>query len=529
MNSFSRFPLRFGVFALRFLFVRDSKGFGTLAAIAVMLSGCISLAPDYERPAAELPAGWSGPAGESTAVGAQWWKVYGDPQLDRLVEEALASNADLAAAVARVDEARAQLGETRAAQFPTLQAGVDASRVESSLRTATPLPPGVERVNNNYRATLDMSYELDLWGRLRDASAAARAELLATEAARETVRIVLAADVVQAYYALRALDEQVAATQRSLVTRSESLSLQQLRFEHGTLSEFEYRQREAEVEAARAQLPVLERRRAEQESALAVLLGNSPKAVYEGTVVEHLPPVPDPVDTPSYLFVPAGLPAELLLRRPDLVEAEQRLIAANARIGVARAAYLPSITLTGFLGNASAELSDLFSGPAGISGVAAAIGQPIFTGWRISSQVDAASALERQALAQYQRAIQNAFRDVRNALVAQTKTREQFEAEHRHVAALRETLRLAQLRYENGVASQLDVLDAERNLLAAELNRSDALRARRAAVADLFKALGGGWGADSGTLSRHQPGAFASPGSPTPALSRAEGHDDRTP
>ena len=490
------------------------KGSFGMAAIAAVLSGCISLAPDYQRPAAELPAAWSGPAGQSTAVGGQWWKVYGDAQLDRLVEEALASNADLAAAVARVDEARARLGETRAAQYPTLQAGIEASRVESSLRTATPLPSGVERVNDNYRAALDMSYELDLWGRLRDASAAARAELLATEAARETVRIVLAADVVQGYFSLRALDEQVAATQRSLATRSESLSLQQLRFEHGTLSEFEYRQREAEVEAARAQLPVLERRRTEQESALAVLLGQSPKFIYEGTVVEQSPPAPDPAGAPPELFVPAGLPAELLLRRPDLIEAEQRLIAANARIGVARAAYLPSITLTGFLGNASADLDNLFSGPAGISGIVAAIGQPIFTGWRISSQVDAASARERQALAQYQRAIQNAFRDVRNALVAQTKTREQFEAEHRRVTALRDTLRLAQLRYENGIASQLDVLDAERNLLDAELNRSDALRARRAAVADLFKSLGGGWGAGSESLSRYDPPAAGGSGAP---------------
>jgi multidrug efflux system outer membrane protein len=474
-----------------------TKGLNQIVAVftAAALSGCLSLAPGYERPAAELPAGWSAPAGQSAAVGARWWTVFGDDQLDCLVDEALAHNTDLALAIARVDEARARLGETRSAQFPALQAGADASRTRSSLRTATPLPPGVERVNDNYRAVLDASYELDLWGRLRDASAAARAELLASEAARETVRIVVAADTVQGYFALRALDEQLAATRRSLATRSESLALQKLRYEGGVISEYEYRQLEAEVEAARAQLPGLERSRVQQESALAVLLGQSPKAVYDGTVVEAA--AAEPVGTPPGLIVPAGLPSELLLRRPDLIEAEQRLIAANARIGVARAAYLPSISLTGLLGSESADVSDLFTGPAGISRVAAAIGQPLFTAGRIGSQVDAASARQRQALAQYQRAIQSAFRDVRNALAAQTKTRDQFEAEHRRVTALRETLRLAQLRYTNGIASQLDVLDAERNLLAAELNRSEALRALRAAVADLFKALGGGWTADS--------------------------------
>jgi multidrug efflux system outer membrane protein len=201
------------------------------------------------------------------------------------------------------------------------------------------------------------------------------------------------------------------------------------------------------------------------------------------------------IGTPPAMVVPAGLPSQLLLRRPDLVEAEQRLVAANARIGVARATYFPTILLTGSLGTESAELGELFTGPSGIARVAAAIAQPIFTAGRIGAQVDAASARERQALALYRRAIQNAFRDIRDAIAAQAMTHEQFDAEHRRVLALRDSLRLAVLRYENGIASQLEVLDSERNLLAAELNRSDALRAQRAAVADLFKALGGGWGA----------------------------------
>lgn len=466
---------------------------------AALLGGCISLAPRYERPPLDLPAGWAAPEGRSSAeLGMQWWKVYGDPSLDKLVDEALTNNVSLALAVARVDEARALAGLARAERFPTLDARLERSRSESSLRSAMPLPPDTPRRTDTYRGTLEVAYEVDLWGRLRDASRAARAELLATEAARETVRIALAADVVNSYFALRALDEQLAATRRSLITRSESLKLQKLRFEVGAISEFEYRQIEAEVLSARAQLPALERSRAQQQNALAVLLGKSPKAVYEARVVEATPPTDG---APAALVVPAGLPSQLLLRRPDLIDAEHRLIAANARIGVARTGYFPAISLTGFRGSESAALDDLFTGPAGTWRVAAAVLQPIFRGGRAGAEVDAASARQRQALARYQQAIQSAFRDVRDAISAQTKTREQFVAEDQRVAALRESLRLAQLRYDNGIASQLDVLDAERGLLAAELNRSDALRAQRGAIADLFRALGGGWGADSPAAS----------------------------
>lgn len=467
---------------------------GVAFAMALTLAGCINLAPKYQRPAAELPADWSAPEGQSAAtLGAQWWKLYGDAPLDRMVDEALAHNANLAVAVARVDEARALLGETRSGQFPIVDASYGRERTRSSLRGSTPLPPGTERTSDNYRGTLNVSYELDLWGRLRNATGAARAELLATEAGQETVRIALVADVVQAYYSLRSLDEQVAATQRSVTSRAESLALQKKRYDAGVISEFEYRQLEAEELAARAQLPVLESRRARQENALAVLLGRSPRAIYTGVVVENVAASDESVRPDQALVVPAGLPSELLLRRPDLVEAEQRLIAANARIGAARAAYFPSLSITGFFGGESVAMSELFTGPAGTWQAAASLTQPIWNAGRVGAQVDAANARQRQALAQYRLAIQNAFREVRDAIVTQGKTREQFDAEDKRAATLREALRLAKLRYKSGVASQLDVLDAERSLLAAELNRSDALRAQRAAIADLLKALGGGW------------------------------------
>jgi multidrug efflux system outer membrane protein len=303
------------------------------------------------------------------------------------------------------------------------------------------------------------------------------------------VRVTLTADVAQGYFALRSLDGQVAATRRAVASRGESLAMQKRRFEVGDISEFEYRQLDAELAAERAQVPALEQQRSQQENALAVLLGRSPRAIYEG----GLDAGSDPEEQTVAIAVPAGLPSDLLLRRPDLVQAEQGMIAANARISVARAAYFPTISLTGYLGSESVALSDLFTGPAGIGQAALALGQPIYQGGRLDAQVKAANAREQAALAQYRLAVQNAFREVRDAVVAQVKARERLDAERDRAASLRIALRFARLRYENGLSSQLEVLDAERNLLAADQNRLDALRAQRAAIADLFKALGGVW------------------------------------
>ena len=457
---------------------------------AVLFAGC-TVGPAYQRPAAELPAAWRGvPAQGIAAGGGRWWALYADPALDRLIEEALAHNQDLALAAARVDEARALLRIADAELVPAVDAAAQRDRSRSSARSSLPLPPGVPLERNSYRAQLDVAYEIDLWGRLRGASAAARAELLATQAARETVRIALITDVARSYFALLALDAQTDATRRSLTLREDNLGLQKVRHDAGLIGDFDLRQLEAEVAAARAQLPALENNRTAQELALAVLLGRSPRAITEDAVARS----PDRGEPPAPA-VPEGLPSELLLRRPDIVEAEQRLIAANARIGVARAALFPRISLTGYLGSESAALGDLFSGPARIWQLAFALSQPIFQGGRLFGEIEAVQARERQALAQYQKTLQEAFREVRQALTAQARAREVFEAEGARALSLREALRLARIRYENGLVSQLEVLDAERNLLAAELNRADALRAQRAAVADLVKALGGGWDA----------------------------------
>ena len=444
----------------------------SILGFAFLLAACAGLKPDGVQ-----------------ARDARWWKVYGDPVLDRLVDEALAHNANVMLAIARVDEARAALSATSADQRPQVSASANRSRTRVSQRGPTPLPQGVDPQFNDTRVAVGVSYEIDLWGRLRNATQAARAELLASEAARETVLITLTSDVAQGYFALRAFDGQLEATRRSLAARSEALGMQKKRFDVGDISEFDYRQLQADVAADRALLPALELQRAQQENALAVLLGKSPRAIYEGALEAGS----DPEDRTLAIVVPAGLPSDLLLRRPDLIQAEQTLIAANARVAVARAAYFPTLSLTGTLGSESVALSDLFTGPAGMWQAALAAGQPIYAGGRIDAQVQAAGARERQALAQYQLAIQNAFRDVRDALVAQAKARERLEAESERVTALRTTLRFARLRYQNGMTGQLEVLDAERNLLAAEQNRIDALRSQRAAIADLFKALGGVW------------------------------------
>lgn len=465
-----------------------------LAVIAAAaLAGCVSLAPGYQRPAAELPAAWrDAPANGMSASRDQWWTLFGDPVLDRLVAEALAHNQDLKLAAARVDEARALLRVADAEQVPAFDASAQRDRTRRSERSSIPLPAGTQLTNNNNRATLNVSYELDLWGRLRNASDAARAELLASRAARDTVRITLAAQVAQSYFQLTALDAQVEATRRSLEFRMRDLELQKVRNASGLIGDFDLRQREAEVASARAQLPELERLRATEELALAVLLGRSPRDIIEGGVQREADRGEPPV-----AVVPEGLPSELLLRRPDLMEAEQRLIAANARIGVARGSLFPGISLTGYLGSESASLSDLFTGPAGLWQLAAALSQPIFQGGRLFAEIDATRARERQAVARYRKAIQEAFKEVRQALAAQARSREVFDAEGDRIKALNETLRLARIRYDLGISSQLELLDAERGLLQAEINRVEALRAQRSAVADLVKALGGGWNSEA--------------------------------
>jgi len=450
----------------------------------LLLAACAAV-PRPERPAVELPQAWKESA-PPFAQDGRWWRIYEDRDLEKMVDEALAGNSDLVVAAARVDEARGVLGEARSFLLPRVDAQGSASRQRNSNRSATSFP-GVPLEYSDYRAGLQLSYEVDLFGRLRAGAQAARAELAASEASRDAVRLALAAEVAKSYYALRSFEQQVNLTKQTLGLREEALGLQRKRRNAGVIGDYELRQLEAEAAAARAQLPGLEQSREREEVALQVLLGRTPKQVYETGIARN----EAQEEKLLAAVVPAGMPSELLLRRPDLIEAEQRLAAANARVAVARAEMFPSISLTGLLGSESASLSNLFSGPAILWQLGAAVTQPIFSGGRTEARTAQAQARERALIAQYQQAVRVAFSEVRNALVAQTRARETYEAQTERANALAETLRLARLRYASGIASQLEVMDAERGLLAARAARIDALRAHRAAVADLFRALGG--------------------------------------
>ena len=456
--------------------------------MAVVLAGCMTVGPDYKRPQTDVPEQWPG-ATSTEPVNATWWQTYNDPVLDKLVDESLLQNLDLRQAIARVAEARAGLGIARADQYPGVTANAAASRNRASQSSLLGVPAGTDPEFSSYRVTLDAAYEIDFWGKYRRATEAARAELLGSQFNRDAVRLTLVTDVVRGYFNLRALDAQVEVTRRTMSSRLASTALTRKRFEAGVASELDLRQSEAEAAQAQALLPTIESLLAQQETALAVLTGRSPrdivvKPVDRGTAIEALTAPPP---------VPSGLPSDLLERRPDIRAAEQSLVAANARIGQAKAAYYPSISLTGLFGVESNSLGDLFKAPSRVWQFSASAAQTVFDAGRTGSQVAAAEAREQQVLTQYQSSIQRAFKDALDALVIQRKARESLDAETVRRDALKISLDLAQLRYDSGIASLLEVLIAERALLDAELNRVEAQRAQLSATADLFKALGGGW------------------------------------
>lgn len=457
--------------------------------VALLLPACLLAAcaagPDYKRPDMVLPESWAAKPGDAgqkvSGASEQWWHLYADALLDQIEDEALAHNADIQVAAARVLEVRAQLGITEADQYPSVNANVAESRTKYSQVSGFPRP-----TQNFSHASLDASYQIDLWGKLRRTSEASRADLLSAESAKETVRLTLTTQVAQQYFALVSLDAQEASIRRVLAGRQERLALNRKQLEVGVLSEYDLHQAEADVAAVQSQLSAIVQGRDKQETVLTLLLGRSPRDVMGGELHRGSPSLP-------VASVPDGLPAELLLRRPDLKDAEQRLIALNARIGAARAQYFPSITLTSYLGSESVAFANLFTGPAGIFQFAANISQPIFNAGRVGYMVDVAEARRDQALIQYKQAVASAFADVRNALSAQESARQVLTSESTRSEALAQALKQAELRYQAGITSHLELLDVERNYLQAQLNRLDAERAQRSAVADLFKALGGSW------------------------------------
>jgi len=456
---------------------------------ALLLAACTT-EPDYKRPDMVLPESWPAKqdnmAQKVSGASEQWWHLYADTFLDQIEDEALAHNADIQVAAARVLEVRAQLGITEADQSPVVSANVSQSRTRETAVGTFPLPATVSPTQNFSHVALNASYEIDLWGKLRRATEASRADLLSAESAKETVRLTLTTQVAQQYFDLVSLDAQEVSIRRVLAGRQERLALNKKQLEVGVISEYDLHQTDADVAAVQSQLATIIQARDKQETALALLLGRSPRDVMGKDLHRGSPSLPA-------ASVPDGLPAELLLHRPDLKDAEQRLVALNARIGAARAQFFPSITLTSYLGTESAAFASLFSGPAGIFQFAANVSQPIFNANRVGNMVDVAEARRDQALIQYKQAVASAFADVRNALLAQESARQVLASESARSEALVQAYKQADLRYQAGITSRLELLDVERNYLQAELNRLDAERAQRVAVADLFKALGGGW------------------------------------
>ena len=452
---------------------------------AAALAACTTLGPDYRRPESPLPPRYSrAPASAAAASPAPdaWWTLFGDPALDALVGEALASNQDLAAAAARVAEARALVGLARADRFPRVDATAGASRTKLS-QDSSQLPPGFDLEFDRFRAAGTLSFEVDFWGRLARASEAARAELLGSEEGRRALRLGLAAEVAGAYFDLLAFAEDLGIARGTRASRAETVRLQQERFDAGTISELDLAQAQGELEAAEAAVPALERRARQTENRLGVLLGRTGGEVARGGGLQALA-LPE---------VPVGLPSQLLERRPDVLAAEQRLVAANARIGAARAAYFPAIALTAYAGSESIELGSLLGSGTGVWQAALSIVEPILHTGRTRRAVDMARARERQAVAAYAKALQSAFAEVEDALVARSTGAAERSARERQVEALTRARRLAELRYEAGETAYFEILDAERSLFAARLALTDARRAELAAAVVLFKALGGGW------------------------------------
>lgn len=471
------------------------------------LGGCL-LGPDYRRPDVAVPATYRFDTTESAqVVNTAWWEQFQDPVLNDLIGAALANNWDVKIAAARVDQFLGQFVTTRSALFPQVNAGFNASRQRLSQDGPTPLPSGVGPVVNDFQAPLSAAWEIDLFGKLRRETESARASLLASEEGRRATILSLVASVATSYVNLRDLDQQLAIAKATTESRADSVKVFQARFSGGDVSQMELAQSQSEYEASLATIPQIETQIAQQEDALSVLLGRNPGPILRGRELTGL-------RVPA---VPAGLPSDLLERRPDLRQAEQNLIAANALIGAARALYFPSISLTGLLGTESGQFSKLFSGPARIWSYAGSLTVPIFTAGSISGQIKQAEAQQQQSLLQYQQSIQEAFKEVSDSLIALQKTREQLVIQGRQVEALRTYARLARLRYEGGYTSYIEVLDAERSLFDAQLSYTQTNGAVFNSVIALYKAMGGGWvvEAERMTVPVAQQGEAAPRSAPT--------------
>ena len=457
-------------------------------ALAASVATACTLGKNYQRPSIQTPSGFRSGAGQATSASLadlQWFELFRDDTLNGLIKTALQENFELRIAAQRVLQARAAYGITRSGQWPTVDASADIIAARSSQVGANRgIPAGTSTDVSYAQAGFSLGWELDVWGRLRRLNEAARAQYLATEEGRRGVITTLVADVSQTYLALRALDFQLEIAKRTRDIANDNLRLVEARRASGVASGLDVRQAEQLLYTATGQIASLDREIALAENALSLLLGHAPEDIPRGRPLEAMQAPPT---------VPAGLPSSLLERRPDIRAAEQQLIAANAQIGVAKADYFPRISLTGFFGVQSRQLSDLLSGPAVLASAALGAAIPVFNAGRTRNNVRLAEAVHGEALVNYQRVIYTAFRDVSDGLAGYAKTNEQRIEQEHLVDALTASAQLATQRYQGGLDSYLPVLDAQRNLFQGELDLVRLRQQELGSLVQLYRALGGGW------------------------------------
>jgi multidrug efflux system outer membrane protein len=468
--------------------MRGAKVAGVASAL---LAGC-AMGPNYHRPAVAVPSAFMfEPAQAAATANTDWWTQFNDPMLDQLIREGLANNKNIKIAAANVEQASAVLTSTRSPLFPQLNYQAAAGRYRFSQNGTTTLPGNLSNPTNAYQVLAGASWELDLWGRIRRLTESAQANLFATEQARRGVILSLVGSVASDYLQLRGFDEQLVIAEQTLAAYGESQRSMKLKFKYGRVSELNVEQANSRYEAAAAQIPQIKTQIALLENALSILLGKNPGKIPRGKTIFELA-------SPA---IPAGVPSELLERRPDLLQSEQQLIAANALIGAAKAQFFPTISLTGATGYSSTDLNNLFKGPARVWNYGGGIAGPIFTGGQVYGQYKQSQAAHKAALIGYQLAIQSAFADVENALVSQQELSEQVAAQERLVTALKAYAQLSQYLFDGGRESYTTVLQAEEQLFPAELNWAAARAALYIGMVDIYKAMGGGWVDDAAKLT----------------------------
>jgi len=450
----------------------------------LFLSGC-KVGPNYHKPVVQVPTSFRDlsenqetQARAASYADLPWWQVFQDPQLQELIRTALKQNYDLQAATERINAARAQLGITRSSQFPQIQGTSDFSGGKSGT---------FQSKSNFLTLAADAAFQLDLFGRLRRATEAARAQLLATEDAQQTVILTLVSDVASDYFALLQLDLELQITRDTVQSQQSAVKLTDLRLSHGVATKLDVLQAKQVLDTANAQIPDLERQIGQGENAISILLGNYPQSVRRGRPLVQQPLPPE---------VPPGMPSSLLARRPDIRQAEQNLIAANAEIGVAKAEFFPQISLTGSGGGVfgrSSLFSSLMSSHSGVWAYEAQAAQPIFTGGALRGNLRLAESQRQQELIAYKQAIQLAFRDVSDALIGYQKYHQVRVEQEVAVEDLRDTVSTSLSRYRGGITTYLEVLDGQRSLFSAELTLAQARGSEYQSLVELYKALGGGW------------------------------------